>query len=502
MSIPFKDHSVDYSQFGLFPANVFELLPNDHECFCFADLLGQIDTTEIEKNYQSIGQRAYHPKLITSILIYAYSRGVYSSREIQRRCNEDLSFMFIAQQNCPNFRVLSDFRKAHSAFFHDCFVQTVKLAMALKMASLGHISLDGSKFKANTSKHKAMSYQHLEAQEQALSEQIQKLTTKAAHCDQEEAGIDQDDTGFNIPEELKFKEERLKKITQAKEALEAREQALNPDQAIEGKKQISFADTDATIMGKKGSGFGYQYNAQISVDSDEQIIVANHISTQANDTQEVKEGLKQVKESTGKNAEKMSMDNGYYSGDNLQALEDEEVEAYVAINKAEQLSSTELEQSDRRVDKSDFLYNEQDDSFTCPQGRVLVLIRTRKDGRTFYQPEKGSCSNCPLRSRCCNSSKGEDRSISGDVNEVIRQRMKQKMQSRQAKEIYKERKVIVEPVFGQIKNRGFRGFSLRGVKKVAGEFSLVCAVHNLKKIMVKMMAGLIRSENGELVSVG
>ena len=117
----------------------------------YSDLFKQINTTEVESQYSERGQHAYPPKLIIAILIYAYSRGVFSSREIEKRCNEDLAFMYIAEMNCPNFRVLSDFRKDHADFFHNCFKQTVQLAMELNLASLVHISLDGSKFKTNSS---------------------------------------------------------------------------------------------------------------------------------------------------------------------------------------------------------------------------------------------------------------------------------------------------------------------------------------------------------------
>jgi hypothetical protein len=136
--------------------------------------------------------------------------------------------MFIAQMNCPNFRVLSDFRKDHDDFFQDCFKQTVKLAMELKLASLGHISLDGSKFKANTSRHKAMSYGHLKEKEQALSAEIDDLIEQAKRCDQDEDEAYQEKTGYEIPEDLKFKQDRLAKIKAAKKALEQREQQLKP----------------------------------------------------------------------------------------------------------------------------------------------------------------------------------------------------------------------------------------------------------------------------------
>ena len=180
MPAPFKSHPAEFNQHVLFPTNIFDLLAPDHQCYIYKDLFDQLDTTEVEKNYSHIGQHAFHPKLIVSILIYAYSRGVFSSREIEIRSNEDLSFMYIAQLNCPNFRVLSDFRKENAEFFHDCFKQTVQLAMELKLASLGHISLDGSKFQANSSKHKAMSYGRLKEKEKELTAEIDSLIERAS----------------------------------------------------------------------------------------------------------------------------------------------------------------------------------------------------------------------------------------------------------------------------------------------------------------------------------
>ena len=241
------------------------MLPEDHDCFLFKDLLNQLDTSRIEALYSPNGQHAYHPLKIIGILIYGYTHGVFSSRQLEKRSNEDLSFMFIAGKDCPNFRVLSDFRKDHATFFQDCFKQTVTLAMEMKLASLGHVSLDGSKFKANSSKHKAMSYQHMKQKEQALTEEIDSLIRKGSACDKEEDASYKDKTGYELPEDLTFKKQRLAMIKKAKAALEAREEALNPGQPIEGKKQISFADTDARIMGKKGD-FDYRYNGQISVD--------------------------------------------------------------------------------------------------------------------------------------------------------------------------------------------------------------------------------------------
>ena len=251
MKPPFKPSPVELNQRLLFPSNVFDLLNADHECYLYRLIFQQLDTSELESHYSELGQHAYHPKLIVAILIYAYSRGVFSSREIETRCHEDQSFMYIAEMNCPNFRVLSEFRKDHCSFFHDCFKQTVKLAMELKLASLGHISLDGSKFKANSSKHKAMSYKRLQEKQQELTAEIDALIETASRCDKEEDLAYKAQTGYEIPQDLKHKENRLTQIKQAKEAIEAREEALHPGTAIEDKKQISFADHDARIMGRK-----------------------------------------------------------------------------------------------------------------------------------------------------------------------------------------------------------------------------------------------------------
>jgi len=493
MSNIFKSSPIEFNQHLLFPSNIFDLLAENHECYLYSDLFQQLDTSAIESSFSAKGQNAYHPRLIVSILIYSYSRGVFSSRQIEKRCREDLSFMYIAQMNCPNFRVLSDFRKDHGAFFQDCFKQTVILAMELKLASLGHISLDGSKFKANTSKHKAMSYGRLNEKEQALCAEIDDLIEKAKCCDQEEDRAYKARTGYEIPEDLKFKQARLAKIKAAKLALEQREEQTHPGKAIEDTKQISFADTEARIMGKKGC-FDYAYNAQLSVDADLQIIVGQHISLNANDKQEVEPALKALQETADRLPEKLSADNGYSSGDNLQALEQSGTDAYIATDKGEKTSKTPLDASGRKLVKADFEYHETDNTFTCPGGQTLVMIRESQDGNRVYQGCDDVCAACAFKNRCCQSDKGHARTINTDDKESLRQNMNCKMETASARAIYKQRKIIVEPVFGQIKNSGFRGFSVRGKEKVAGEFSLVCAAHNFKKIAKAIFMGLVCPE--------
>ena len=345
-----------------------------------------------------------------------------------------------------------------------------------------------------------MSYQHLKAKEQQLTQEIEALVAQAKRCDKEEDQAYQDKTGYEIPEDLKFKQERLDKIKAAKEAIEHREELINPGKEIDGKKQISFADTDARLMGKKGD-FDYRYNAQISVDADFQIIVGQHISLNANDKNEVLPALEALQETTGRLPDMMSLDNGYMSGDNLDALEKSTVDAYIATDRGEKQNPIPLDESERKLTKADFTYHKESNSFTCPGEQTLNLVRKNKDGDQVYQGSAEVCAKCPYQSRCCESKKGEARTINTDDKESLRQAMNAKMATQTSKDIYSRRKVIVEPVFGQLKNSGFRGFSVRGKEKVAGEFSLLCATHNIKKIVKAIFTGVVRPKFSHLAVI-
>ena len=493
--IPFKQAPEKYLQGTFFPSNIFNLLPEDHECIIYNDILEQIDVTSLYKNYSVLGQNAYNPKLLISILIYAYSQGLFSSRQIAERLKLDIGFMYIGQMQKPNFRVLSDFRKDNREFFKECFKQSVLLAMTAGLVSLGHISLDGSKFKANTSKHKAMSYGRLKAKETELVKEIEELLQQAEQCDVEEDIKYQERTGYEIPEDLKFKKDRLEKIKSAKAAIEKRENKLHPGKEIEDKKQISFTDHDAPPVNSNKGDFDYKYNGQISVDSKAQIIVGEHLSQNANDKQEVKPAIEELIATVGTLPPKMSIDNGYFTGENLTTIEEKELDAYVAVGRGEKGITT----SSEKLTKEEFVYEEKEDCFICPNGKKLDLKSGTNDGTKIYRAKKEDCNSCPFKAKCCSSKKGEPRSISTDCYEGLRQAMRDKMQLEESKEIYGLRKTIVEPVFGQIKNSGFRKFSLRGVEKVTGEFSLVCAVHNIKKIIRAIKNELVSFVDGKMV---
>ncbi len=484
----FKDIPQSFNQFELFPANVFDLLPSDHDCFFYRDLFQQLDTSEIESHYSPYGQKAYHPRKILSILVYGYSHSVFSSRQLEERCNQDLSYMYIAERDCPNFRVLSDFRKKYHAEFKDLFKQIVRLAQQLGLAKLGHVSLDGSKFKANTSKHKAMSYGRLKQLEAELDTKVSDLMRRAEKEDKHENELYLEKNGHTLPDDLRFSTERLNKIRAAKKALEEREELENSGRPISDKKQISFADKDAKIMGKKGA-FDYHYNAQICVDDEHQIIVEQHVNANANDINEVQESLENLKAGTGQLPQKMSLDNGYFSGNNLALLDEAGIDSYVATGRGEVHSDPEEVNTFKKIE---FDYIESEDHFVCPAGKVLPLVDIKKDGRKIYGSSYEVCSSCKDYSRCVKAKKKVGRSVTSTPHDHRLRAMQSKMKESSAKAIYSRRKVIVEPVFGQIKNSGFRRFNLRGTKKVQGEFSLACVAHNSKKIVMAFKTGKVR----------
>ena len=244
-----------------------------------------------------------------------------------------------------------------------------------------------------------------------------------------------------------------------------------------------FAQVQVASAGVAVAAFAGALVVAGTVNGESQVIVGQHVSQAANDSQEVSPALDEVEEATGRVPEKLSLNNGYYSGKNLQEMSDRQVQAYVATDRGEKQGKGDLEESERHLVKADFRYDEQRDGFHCPGGQLLRVKTVRGTVHRAYQAEIEACRSCAYYRRCCRSKSGAARTITSDGKEPLRRAMNERMRQPESKAIYARRKTIVEPVFGQIKNSGFRGFGLRGKEKVAGEFSLVCTAHNLKKII-------------------
>lgn len=256
----------------LLPPSLREWLPEEHLVYFVSDVVDALDLSAIYAVYgeEKRGQPPYHPRLMTKLLVYGYCTGVFSSRRIQKRLQEDIPFRVLAAGNEPDFRTISDFRKLHIKALQGLFEQVLAMALEVGAVKVGRVSLDGTKVKANASKHKAMSYGRMKDKQQQLREEVQQLLEQAEAADEEEDRRHGSKRGDELPEELRRRESRLAKIKAAKKALEqrAREKAAaegKTDQEAKrakpgDKDQYNFTDPESRIM-KSADGFAQAYNA-------------------------------------------------------------------------------------------------------------------------------------------------------------------------------------------------------------------------------------------------
>ncbi len=331
----------------LLPQDLNEMLPEGDLAYFVRETVEALDLSAILKEYaEERGQPPFHPVMMTSLLLYAYARGVRSSRKIAQACERDIGFMVVAALARPDFRTVAKFRARHLAALADLFVGVLRLCQKAGLVRLGHIAVDGTKIKANASRHKAMSYRRMAETEPALRAEVKRLLAEHAATDRaEDKAHGRGRRGDELPAHLRTKQRRLAKIAEAKAALEAeaRERAKNEGgegrtgggvAAVDPKAQRNFTDPDAKIMKDSGSGaFVAGYNAQLAVDAGSQVIVATELTARATDVQELPAMLAQVRRNAGRQARECSADAGYCSERNLADLARRRVRAYVAVGK-------------------------------------------------------------------------------------------------------------------------------------------------------------------------
>lgn len=444
MSKTYRPYEPD--QAFLLPPTLTDWLPEGHLVYFLREVVCDLDLSAITTVYEreERGFPPYHPQMMVAVLLYAYCLGVASSRKIARRLEEDVAFRVLAANNTPDFRTIAEFRKRHLVALTGLFVQVLRLCRKAGLVKLGHVALDGTKMKANASKHKAMSYARLQQEEARLAAEVELLLRQAEETDErEDAKHGRDKRGDELPEELAFRESRLKKIREAKAALEreAREVAEAkqrersdreaqgpwrgrkpsvPDSTPAPKAQRNFTDPESRIMPAPGEkkSFIQGYNCQAVVDQPAQVIVAADVTLAPNDKQQAVPLLRQVEGNTGQIPARASLDAGYFSEDNVEAVEALGIEAFIPPDR--QKHGTLLP--------------------AAPRGRIPKSL-------------------------------------------AVSDRMRRKLRTKRGRAIYAKRKETVEPVFGQIKQaRGFRQFLLRGLAQVQGEWALICTGHNLLKL--------------------
>ena len=466
----------------LLPPSPREWLPDGHLAYFILALVQELDLGAVERVIHAKdprGERPYSPEMMTSLLLYAYATGVYSSRRISRACVEDVAFRVLAGGAQPHFTTVNEFRATHLEALGALFVQVLKACQSQGLVKLGHVAIDGTKMKANASKHKAMSYDRMEKDDARLRAEIQEWFERAEAADADEDAVH----GVHDPkEEIRLRQERLAKMAAAKEALKKevaaaraarlREQAEElrkkaedprrappkraeaatlakkrdqqaslfddddpsppppsvdadlpqnvpphrPDGTPKPKAQRNFTDPDSRIMVRDGA-FIQAYNAQIAVDDEHQIIVAAAISNQGPDNEYFEPMLRRVVENCDAVPDTATADSGYFSAAAVRFAEHVGVEPFISVGK-------------HRNDGT------QEATSAKPQHRTEA-----------------------------------------------KQRMRAILESDRGRAIYARRKATVEPVFGQIRSpRRFGQFSFRGLLRNRCEWLLVCLTHNVLKL--------------------
>ena len=441
------DRKTDY----LLPPSVDDWLTQDHLARFVVEVIDGLDLSNLTRQYAGRGSKAHHPATLLAILVYGYTTGVFSSRKLEMATYDSVAFRYIAAGSHPDHDTLATFRRRFIDELAGLFVQVLEMAREMKLLKMGTVCLDGTKIHANASRHHALSHAHIVKLEDQLKAEVQELLALAESADT--ANIPD---GMSLPKELKLREDRLAAMAAAKAKIAARAQErytrekaefdekMNKRQVKEqdtGKKprgktpvapksgvresdQINLTDEESRIMPVAGGGFEQCYNAQAGVDAHTMLVVATTLTQAPNDKKEVKPILKVLQEQRAKlgAAQTLIADTGYCSQSNVKACEDAKITPLIAV--------------------------------------------TRQDhhphwSERFTEPEPLQADATPM------------------------QAMTHRLTTLAGRAAYAIRKQTVEPVFGIIKSvMGFRQFSLRGLRKVTGEWNLVCLAWNVKRMAV------------------
>jgi transposase len=443
--------TIDRQSGFLLPPSVDEWLPEKHLARFVMEVIDGLDLRAMSGVYRGSGSASYHPRMLLGILVYGYATGVFSSRKLERATYDSVAFRFVAANDHPDHDTIASFRRRFLRDIEKLFVQVLLLAREMGVLKLGTIGLDGTKIHANASRHSALSYEHAGKIEAQLKAEVADLMAKAEVADKSDVP-----DGMSIPDELALREARLRNIAQARATIEARAKERHARELAEheakmatrvakiaanGKKpggrapqpptegplpsdQVNLTDEESRIMPVAGGGFEQCYNAQAAVAAGSLLVVAIDVVQAPNDKQQVEPMLGKIAalpEELGM-AENLLADAGYFSADNVEACEKAGIEPVIAMG---------------------------------------------------HQPH-----HPPLAERF-------EKAPAAPDNPTPVEAMAHRLKTPEGRALYALRKQTPEPVFGIIKFvLGFRQFSMRGLDKARGEWSLVTMAWNMKRMFV------------------
>lgn len=413
----------------LLPPSLRDWLPEGHLAYFISDTVDNLDLSSFYEPYQGDGRRnrPFEPRMMVKVLLYGYATGTFSSRKLAKKLHEDVAFRFLSGENFPSHRTIADFRKQHLAAFQKLFVQVIRIAKELGLVKLGTVAIDGTKVKASASKHKAMSYGRMQQEEQRLQSEIEELTTRASQVDAEEdAVLGADNSGDEIPEELQRREQRLQKIREAMERLKSRQAEEDQEAGRKPQAQSRCKRPYGEPPAKKQDNF---------TDPESRI---------------------------------MKTSSGFEQCYNGQIAVDGESRLILAAEVTQ--SAADVEQLLPMVERACEITQEV-------PGEVLADAGYRSEANLQGLEDKQIDGYISL------GREGKSPSAIQNPENPATSRMQEKLATEKGRKTYSRRKGLVEPVNGWIKSvLGFRQFSLRGLAKVAGEWTLVCLALNLKQM--------------------
>jgi transposase len=477
------------------PPSPMEWLPEGHLAYFVLELVRELDLSAVEDAIQSKdprGVRPYSPRMMTALLLYAYSTGVFSSRKIERATYQDVAFRVLAGGEHPDFTTVNAFRLAHREALSGLFVQVLRLCARAGLKTVGHVSLDGSKVQANASKHKAMSYGRMKDQEKRLAAECEALLFRAQQTDErEDEQYGRDRRAEDLPEEFQRRDVRLRRIREAKAALEreaaearaahlrelAAEQRQKAETALDPSERKRAA-TRATQSAQRADELSPRQDDDDDADGGG---AATALPAHRVPTTPAGEPTDQAQRNFTDPDSRIMVRNGVF----LQSYN-----AQAAVSESQVIVAHALTNQPPDQDHLvPMLERVRDNCSQLPE--VLTA-----DGGYLSEANVAYCENHGVDAYIAVRRKDDDGAELGRLPmtqaQEVRWHMHQKVTSSAGRAIYRLRKVLAEPVFGQIKQAlGFRRFSLRGRHKAAAEWGIVCLCHNLLKLF--RAAGSLRT---------
>lgn len=470
--------AIDREQLFWRTVNVEQLIGEEHAARAIWEFLGRLDlrgySGEIRAVEGMAGRPAWNPQLLISLWVYAYSQGVGSARAIEQLCEWEPAYQWLTGAAVVNAHTLSDFRVKHEQALQGLFVQILGVLSADGLITLERVMQDGTKIRAKAASD---SFRRKERVEQAL-EQAQEQVEAVDEMSEEESSRRAAKARERAQRERK---ERLAKALGEFEKLA--EQGNVKDQE---KRRVSTTDPQARMMKQPDGGFRPSYNVQLDTDGANAVIVAVGVVQAGNDFEQLEPGIDRVEQNLGKTPDQVVTDGGFISRDNIVAMNKRGVELIgpVCDEAGKGQSSYEGRGVSPQYHSSQFVYEAASDSYRCPQGKILSY-EGKEERHTQvsyrYRAQRSDCQGCPVRSQCCPGNRVTGRSVHRSEELADVAEFRHKMQSEQAREIYRQRAQVAETPNLWIKEKfGLRQFSVRGLSKVGMEALWACLTYNIR----------------------